>query len=114
MTLNNSSGRLVDKAEVAVLVFKTAAHDLRPFGEVVAGDVVPANPRQPFNDLRLVAPGHFTDFFKRGFDIDSDVASVGARHVAVIKIDNDGDFAGSGPGFIGWIFRREGMGTLIM
>ena len=68
------------------------------------------HPRQPFRNLRLGGTrGHFADFLKCGLDIHGDVAGIRASHVAVKKIDDDGDFALCRSVLIGRIFRREGV-----
>src|SRR5437899_835106 len=97
-------------AQFAVPALETLAQRLGPFrGRPRRLQVVASHPRQPFGNLRLMAPAHLTNLRKRRLHVHRDVKSVGAAQVTVINVQDHRHLARPGVGFVGGIFRREGL-----
>jgi len=104
-------GAFLGKSEFSGLAAEALAEFGAPCGEVCGGfDVMSGNPGQPLIDLALMTPGLGGDGFEGGFDVDHQVASIAAGHVAVIGVEDDGRGNPLGQGFVGdGVFAEEGV-----
>src|SRR5437867_556077 len=75
------------QTQVAVLPLKTFAQNLTPVRSRFRNiHGMTANPRNPFGDLRLMAPGDVTNRVKSRLDVHRQVERIRAEHIAVVNV----------------------------
>lgn len=84
---------LEGKTHFAVTLHESFSQDFTPV-LLRLGNIhfVAADPGDPFGDLGLMAPGHVTDRVESILDIDGQIESIFAGHVAVMESEDDRDF----------------------
>ena len=98
-------GAGLGQAEFAGLACEAGSELGGPVGQVGGRfDVMAGDPGQPFVDLALVTPGFGRNDVEDGFDVDDEVTGVGAGHVSVVGVEDDG---GLDPGGLRFVRYRE-------